>query len=108
MNKIPFGENPLFLFLLPKYFSCVHVATGLSGPTVSLKTRSETVQLPMPPDLVATTMSPFPSLAPPGQSAVSLFSDFHSTVMRQSHPGNKIDILANVESNVTPPRHVLT
>ena len=37
-------------------------------------------------------MSPFPSLAPPGQSAVILLADFHSAVMRHSQPGSKLAI----------------
>ncbi len=43
-----------------------------------------TLQVPIPPDAVATMMSPVPSRA--GQSAMILLADFHSQVKRQSAP----------------------
>ena len=43
-----------------------------------------TLQDPIPPDAVATMMSPVPSRA--GQSAMILLADFHSQVKRQSAP----------------------
>ena len=72
----------------------------LSSPICILYPRKTTVQLPTPPDLVTTMISPLP-LAWPVRATICL-GDFHSAVIRQSLPHIRRPAI-NTDSARLPP-----
>lgn len=64
--------------------SSTQTALSLSGPIVSWYPRNCTVDVPLPPDIVVTIMSPRPFPGP--DLAIILLGDFHSAERRQSQP----------------------
>lgn len=73
------SENKnIFIFFRKKLLRVLPIFSGLS----SLK---ETVEVPLPPDLVVTIMSPLSFLACPTRQTI-LLGDIHSAVRRQLCP----------------------
>lgn len=55
-------------------------------PTSISNMRNVTVEVPIPPECVTTTTSPWPDFARPTQRATILWDDSHLAVIRQSDP----------------------